>query len=455
MPRNLSNGKERSTGADLLLRLAQNGSIEGVLEDLTEIAAAKGICLCGVRFTFDRMEREFIIPDAAMVRRIRELEISVEGGRTRLVVTFLEPPDSAAVCELEHAAHLAGRRIEVLTGGGLRSDRTMTRDVDRSPVIDGIVGESELIRRVRQKIEIAARLNLSALITGEPGTGKELVAKGIHKASNRAKKSFVAVNCAAFNSNLIESELFGHEKGSFTGALTRKIGRFEQANGGTLFLDEIGELPPENQPKLLRVLQERELERVGGTESIKIDIRVIAATNRDLRRAIDEGRFRRDLYDRLRGYHIRTPALREHPADIPILIRRYYPSVEIQDGALELLCHYDWPGNVRELILMVERLAAEADDRMITTDLVRREIDDEQKSALTPANTECFPSLREGETLEEWVYRGVLMAYERERAHVGSHSAAANRLGIHRNTLTDWLTRARREGAKSTTAPNR
>jgi len=448
VPRNLSNGKERSAGANLFLRLAQSGSIEEVLEDLTEIAAEKGIYLCGVGFTFDRVEREFKIPDAAMAGRIKELEISVVGGRAHLVVRFLEPTDSAAICELEHAAHLAGRRIEFLAGGGLRTDRAMARNVDPSPVVDGLVGESELIRRVRQDIEIAASLDLSVIITGEPGTGKELVARGIHKASSRAKRPFVDLNSASLNSNLIESELFGHEKGAFTGAITRKIGRFEQANGGTLFLDEIGDLPLENQPKLLRVLQERKLERVGGTESIKIDIRLITATNHDLRRAIDEGRFRRDLYDRLRGYHIRTPTLRERRADIPILIKRYYPSVEIEDGALELLCHYDWPGNVRELIAMVERLAAKAGGRMITTDHARSEIDDEQQSALTPANTECFPLLRKGETLEGWVYRGVLAAYERERAHVGSHSAAAHRLGIHRNTLTDWLTRARGYGAK-------
>ena len=336
------------------------------------------------------------------------------------------------------------------SGGGLRPDRAEARNVDRSAVIYGLVGESERIRRVREEIVIAARLDLSVLITGEPGTGKELVAKGIHNAGNRAKKPFVALNCAALNSNLIESELFGHEKGAFTGANTRKIGRFEQANGGTLFLDEIGELPLENQPKLLRVLQERELERVGGRESIKIDIRLIAATNRNLRRDIDEGRFRRDLYDRLRGYPIQTPALREHPADIPILIRRYYPFIKFQEGALELLCHYDWPGNVRELIAMVERLAAKACDRIITADQARCEIDAEQKSALSPDETECFPRLREGETLKEWVCRGVLVAYERERAYVGSHSAVARRLGMHRNTLTDWLAWARRHGAKST-----
>jgi sigma-54 interacting transcriptional regulator len=281
--RNLSNGKERLTGANLFLRLAQSRSIEEALKDLTEIAAEKGVRLCGVGFTFDRMEREFKIPGAAMGGRVKELEISDEGGRTHLVVRFLEPPDSAAICELERAAHLARRRIEFLAGRGLRSDRAMTRNVDRLPLIDGLVGESELMRRVRQDIEVAAGLDLSVLITGEPGTGKELVAKGVHKASSRAKKPFVAVNCAALNSNLIESELFGHEKGSFTGASTRKMGRFEQANGGTLFLDEIGELPLESQPKLLRVLQERELERVGGTGAIKVDIRLIAATNRDLR----------------------------------------------------------------------------------------------------------------------------------------------------------------------------
>jgi two-component system NtrC family response regulator len=168
----------------------------------------------------------------------------------------------------------------------------------------------------------------------------------------------VDVNCAAFNPNLIESELFGHEKGAFTGALARRAGRFEKADGGTLFLDEIGDLPQPSQATLLRVLQERKLERVGGTEAVKIDIRLIAATNHDLLREVDEGRFRRDLYDRLCGYPIRTPTLRERPTDIPILIRHYFPSVELGEDALELLCLYGWPGNVRQLISTVERLAA-------------------------------------------------------------------------------------------------
>jgi transcriptional regulator with GAF, ATPase, and Fis domain len=248
---------------------------------------------------------------------------------------------------------------------------------------------------------------------------------------------------------LIESELFGHEKGAFTGALARKPGRFERANGGTLFLDEIGDLPHQSQAILLRVLQERKLERVGGTEAIKVDIRLIAATNHDLHREVEEGRFRRDLYDRLCEYPIWTPTLRERPSDIPILIRRYFPSIEFEEEALELLCHYRWPGNVRQLISTVERLAAKAGaGRMITRDHVRCEIDLQKKAMLAPGDAERFPELREGETLTEYLCRVVMAIYERERARLGSHSAAALRLGIRRTTLYDWLEWARQHMTK-------
>jgi DNA-binding NtrC family response regulator len=448
LPRNISNGKERSDGAGLFLRLAQSASIEEVVEDLAGIAAERGICLCSVRFTSNRMDREFKIPNAVVVGRIKELAVSVEGGQTHLVLKFLEPLDSATVWELEYAAHLAAHRIEILAGGGGRPDRAGKRNVDRSPVVDGLIGESELIRQVRQDIEIAASLDLSVLITGEPGTGKELVAQGIHKASRRAKKPFVDVNCAAFNPNLIESELFGHEKGAFTGALARKPGRFEKADGGTLFLDEIGDLPQPSQATLLRVLQERKLERVGGTEAIKIDIRLVAATNHDLLREVDEGRYRRDLYDRLCGYPIRTPALRERPTDIPILIQHYFPSIELEGEALELLCRYGWPGNVRQLISTVERLSAKAGGRIITADHARREIDRDQKPALAPGAAGGLPELREDETLTEYLRRVILTIYERERARLGSHSAAARRLGINRTTLYDWLERSQRRVTK-------
>jgi formate hydrogenlyase transcriptional activator len=248
---------------------------------------------------------------------------------------------------------------------------------------------------------------------------------------------------------LIESELFGHEKGAFTGAFARKLGRFERASGGTLFLDEIGDLPLPSQAILLRVLQEREFERVGGTQAIKIDIRLIAATNHDLRREVEEGRFRRDLYDRLCGYPIRTPSLRERPPDIPILIRHYFPFIEFQEEAMEMLCCYAWPGNVRQLILTVERLAAKAGrGRVIMIDHVRREMELEQKPLILPGNIGCLPALREGETLIEYICRAVLAIYEMERTRLGSHSAAAHRLGIHRNTLYDWLEWARQHVTK-------
>jgi transcriptional regulator with PAS, ATPase and Fis domain len=208
-------------------------------------------------------------------------------------VRFYEPTDGAVVCELEYAAYLAAHRIEFLAGGGGGSRTGEARGEGRSVVIEELIGESELIREVRKNILIAAGIDLSVLIIGEPGTGKELVARGIHRASGRANGPFVDVNCAAFNPNLIESELFGHEKGAFTGALARKPGRFERANGETLFLDEIGDLPHQSQAMLLRVLQERKLERVGGTEAIKVDIRLIAATNHDLHLTISIVKSRR------------------------------------------------------------------------------------------------------------------------------------------------------------------
>ena len=247
------------------------------------------------------------------------------------------------------------------------------------------------------------------------------------------------------------NELSFGEGQAFTGAVSRKPGRFEKADGGTLFLDEIGDLPPQCQATLLRVLQEREFERVRGTQAIKIDIRIVAATNRDLRREIDEGRFRRDLYDRLCEYPIRTPSLKERPADIPILVRHYFHFIEFQDEALELLRRYQWPGNVRQLISMVKRMVAKAgSNRIITIDGVRREMDADQMFALAPCNAQYLPLLREGETLKEYVCWVILTIYEMERARSESHSVAACRLGMHRNTLTDWLAWARRHAAKST-----
>jgi DNA-binding NtrC family response regulator len=227
-----------------------------------------------------------------------------------------------------------------------------------------IITESPKIRQIFQEIRSVAKTDSTVLITGETGTGKELVARAIHENSNRSKSTLVKVNCAAIPANLIESELFGHEKGSFTGANARKIGKFELASGGTIFLDEIGELPLELQSKLLRILQESELERVGGNQTIKINIRVVAATNRNLLKEIDEGNFREDLYYRLHVFPINIPSLRERKEDIKVLsqyfVKKYCKKTgkkieKIPAKVMEKLEKYDWPGNVRELENIIER----------------------------------------------------------------------------------------------------
>jgi PAS domain S-box-containing protein len=227
-----------------------------------------------------------------------------------------------------------------------------------------IIGASSGLQKVLDQVRRVAPTNATALILGETGTGKELIARAIHSASARADKPFIKINCAALPPGLVESELFGHERGAFSGAIQRRIGRFELAHGGTIFLDEIGEVPADVQVKLLRVLQEREFDRLGGSQTIKADVRVIAATNRDLPKAIREGAFRADLYYRLNVFPVNLPALRERREDIPMLVRffvqRYGPRVgrrveTIEPETMERLVDYEWPGNIRELENIVER----------------------------------------------------------------------------------------------------
>jgi len=247
----------------------------------------------------------------------------------------------------------------------LRRENVALRDeVDKASMFEEIVGNSEAIRGVLARMSKVAPTDSTVLITGETGTGKELIARAIHRMSPRADRPFVSVNCAAIPSTLIGSELFGHEKGAFTGAFQRRLGRFELAEGGTIFLDEVGELPHETQIALLRVLQERELERIGGSQVIPINVRVIAATNRDLQEAIDTRQFRMDLFYRLNIFPIAAPTLRDRPGDIPLLteyfVHRYARKARktitsIDKGSLDLLRSYPWPGNIRELQNLVER----------------------------------------------------------------------------------------------------
>lgn len=236
-----------------------------------------------------------------------------------------------------------------------------------------IIGQSPAIQEVFWTIEKVAPSRATALLLGESGTGKELVARAIHEASPRQKKAFIKINCAALPENLLESELLGHEKGAFTGATSTRPGRFELADGGTIFLDEIGEMPVLLQAKLLRVLQERQFERIGGTRTLTVDVRIIAATNVDLQSYVDQGRFRSDLYYRLNVVPLRLPALRERQGDVPLLIEHFLRSsnrrndkqVALTTEAMEFLVRYDWPGNVRELQNLIERLVILADRQII------------------------------------------------------------------------------------------
>jgi DNA-binding NtrC family response regulator len=247
----------------------------------------------------------------------------------------------------------------------------------------GLIGQSEPISEVLLKVEQIAPVSSTVIIEGESGTGKELVAHAIHRLSPRRGKPFIAVNAGALPETLIESELFGHEKGAFTGAAERRIGRFELADTGTLFLDEIGEIPPSTQVKLLRVLEERKLTRVGGTNQIPIDVRVVAATNRPLRESVEEGRFRADLYYRLNVLSIYLPPLRERRTDIPLLVRRFIKEFSTQHDrkfhgisaeAMQILMSYPWPGNVRELRNLVESMVVLAPGREIGPDDIPRAI---------------------------------------------------------------------------------
>ncbi|HET8889972.1 MAG TPA: sigma 54-interacting transcriptional regulator [Candidatus Angelobacter sp.] len=315
-----------------------------------------------------------------------------------------------------------------------KENLALREEIDQASVFEEIVGSSEALGRVLVLISKVAPTDSTVLITGETGTGKELAAHAIHKRSRRAGKAFVAINCAAIPPSLIASELFGHEKGAFTGATQRRLGRFELADGGTIFLDEIGELPAETQIALLRVLQERELERVGGSHPVSVDVRVIAATNRDLLVAADAGTFRRDLFYRLNVFPIHMPSLRERAGDIPLLVEylteRYASKAgkkirNIDKKTLELLQAYHWPGNVRELQNVVERAVILCEGETFSVDETWLRLE----SPRPPGHAVPLASLvlQEKEMIET--------ALTQSRGRVAGVSGAAARLGIPRSTL--------------------
>ena len=344
--------------------------------------------------------------------------------------------DVTAAKRSQQALEQAFREIKTLKDQ-LQSENTVLREeVDKASMFEQIVGTSSRLRNVLSRISKVAPTDSSVLITGETGTGKELVARAIHKRSRRSERAFVSVNCSAIPRDLIASELFGHEKGAFTGATQRRIGRFELAGGGTIFLDEVGELPPETQIALLRVLQEHEFERIGAAGSIRTDVRVIAATNRDLKAAIAAGTFRSDLFYRLDVFPIEMPSLRERQEDIPLLVEYFIDRFARQAGkrfqavnkkSLDLLQSYSWPGNIRELQNVIERSVIVCETETFTVDeswLSR------QPSVPVPASG--FEPLRRLPSQEKEIIEAVL---RESCGRVYGPAGAAAKLGIPRSTL--------------------
>ena len=309
---------------------------------------------------------------------------------------------------------------------------------DRTRAISGPVGSSPNFLAVVEQLGTVAAVDCAVLLRGETGTGKEVIARAIHDASTRRRQQFVAINCAAIPASLIESELFGHERGAFTGALKQRIGRFESADGGTLFLDEIGELPIELQPKLLRVIQEQEFERLGSSQTTQVDVRIVAATNQNLEQMVAERRFRMDLYYRLNVFPILLPPLRERASDIPLLIDhflrtiggRYGKSIDrVSDDVMAAIMRHDWPGNIRELQNFIERSVILTNGRELRApiaELTNPETHDGVVRTLNDAHRALIiKTLRE----TNWV--------------VGGPNGAAAKLGLKRTTL---ITKIRRLG---------
>ena len=330
---------------------------------------------------------------------------------------FITKPVNLDQLELRVEKALKAHRLEAEVEG-------LKAQLDEKYGLENIVGSSPAMRKVFGMIRQAAPTDATVLLQGPSGTGKELVAHAIHNLSKRAKGPFVAVEIAAINPNLLESELFGHEKGAFTGADARRAGRFEAANGGTLFLDEISEMTLELQVKLLRVLQEREFQRMGSNENIKTDIRIVAATNRDLAAYVRDGRFREDLYYRLNVIAMHLPALKDREGDVPLLVNRYvreFGGKSVSPEAMKLMEAYQWPGNVRELRNVVERMCVMSQTGDIGVDDVPDEVKGIGVQAISTAGT-----------LEE-TEKAKIAAVLKEVG--GNRTEAARRLGISRRTI--------------------
>ena len=326
--------------------------------------------------------------------------------------------------------------IEFGSFSSFLSEGEFLDSVDRrcSTEFEGLVGSSATLRTVLDKVRVVSTTDTTVLIEGETGTGKELIARAVHMHSDRRQGPFVKVNCACIPAELLESELFGHERGAFTGAIAQRIGRFEAAHGGTLFLDEIGEMPLHLQSKLLRVLQEQEFERVGGSRTIRVDVRIVAATNRDLKAMVEESKFRADLYYRLAVFPVTLPPLRERREDIPLLARQFVQKHAARMGrniksipayALEALMNYDWPGNIRELQNVIERSVVLSNGPELKVALP--EFDGGPAPMTLPVRASNVTDISERAR--------ILQVLRETKGMIGGPNGAAARLGLKRTTL--------------------
>jgi DNA-binding NtrC family response regulator len=392
------------------------------------------VCLLDVRLpgmegieVLERLKRLDAGLEVVLVTAVRTVRTAVEAMKLGAYDYLTKP---FAVEDLRSVVNRALERRALH-----REVRYLRDELARHEGFDELVGRSPAMRRVYEIVRQIADTTATVLITGESGTGKELIARAIHRQGGRRDRPFVAVNCAALPAELLESELFGHERGAFTGAHARRLGKFEMAHTGTLLLDEVGSLRLDLQPKLLRVLQEREIERVGGSRAIGIDVRIIAATNADLRQAVAAGRFREDLFYRLHVVPIAVPPLRHRRDDVAPLARHFMAKyarqfaktvTDLSPGALGALERYHWPGNVRELENIIARSVALASEPIVQLDQIPLDV------ALAPAEATAEDQLNLREARHDVERLLILRALDRAG---GNQTVAARLLGMHRNTL--------------------
>jgi DNA-binding NtrC family response regulator len=410
-------------GADALARLDAE-AFDFVLTDLALGAGPSGLDV--LRFTKERQPETPVV----MITAHGNEKIAVEAMKLGADDYVPKPFDND---EIRLVVRRALERTRLA-----RENRELRARIERDFGMGSLIGRGAAMRQVFETIRKVAETDLTVLVRGESGTGKELVAQALHEASARKSGPFVAVNCAAIGRELVESELFGHEKGAFTGADARRIGRFEAAHGGTIFLDEIGDMAPDTQAKVLRVLQERTFERVGGTKPIQVDVRVVAATHRDLEKDVAARRFREDLYYRLKVVEIALPALRERPEDLPTLAERFLAEVAARLGrprkrlapaALAALARHAWPGNVRELRNALEQAAVlAAGDQIEAGDLRLAG----PAAAGAPANGELPFADAKRQAVEGFERDFLLRAL---RANGGNVSRTAEAIGMVRQSL--------------------